>query len=346
MATGGYKDSVLLAAVGLMDKKFNSKELRKPVYGATQAFLNKRGLLIPGHKDIWKAEAQTLTAKYLERDAQAISNTRTCTPSAVLGDSGTLDLSWTTYSHTASTYVKVFDNNYYSAVQQLQNDIYNRFMDLYAEIEDDAVAFLEANRTGVQGLRTLNTWDGAADVMQTALADRDNYLNYIKTELYAQRYRNTLMDIHSVNLMSMYRQQFGQGASNDENLKFQFPGFEHYDSYEVTNGTGNVFGTSYIVEEGGIALLDWIPPLNRAGQVSDKGERWYTMPCPFGTGLTWSVFSYDGCVDSTYSQGTNPRGGTQDYRRIYEFSIDLSFNAAPITVALETPIHKYQLLTV
>jgi len=346
MATGGYQDSVLLAAVGLMDKKFNSKELRKPLYGATSAFVNKRSLLIPSHKDIWKAENQTLTAKYLERDAQAIGSTRSCTPTATLGDSGTLDLSWTTYSHTASTYVKVFENNYYSAVEAFQNDIYNRFMDLYAEIEDDAVAFLEANRTGVQGLRTLNTWDGAGDVMQVALADRDNYLNFIKTELYAQRYRNTLMDIHSVNMMSMYRQQFAQGASNDENLKFQYPGYEHYDSLEVTNGTGNVFGTSYIVEEGGIALLDWIPFINRRGQESKAGEVWTTMKDPFGYPFTWSVYITDGCVDSTFSQGTNPKGSTQDYLRTYEFSLDLSFNAAPITVALETPIMKYQMMTV
>jgi len=346
MATGGYKDSVLLAAVGLMDKKFNSKELRKPLYGATSAFVNKRNLLIPSHKDIWKAEEQTLTAKYLERDAIAIGSARSCSPTANYGDSGTLDLSWTTYSHTAKTSVKVFENNYYSAIEQFQNDIYNRFMDLYAEIESDAVAFLEANRTGVQGLRTLNTWDGAGDVMQTALADRDNYLNYIKTEAYAQRYRNTLMDIHSINMMSVYRQQFAQGASNDENLKFQYPGYEHYDSFEVTNGTGNVFGTSYIVEEGGIALLDWIPAINRRGQESKKGEVWTKMADPFGYPFVWSVYITDGCADTTYSSGTDPKGGTQDYQRVYEFSLDLSFNAAPITVANETPIMKYQLMTV
>jgi len=346
MATGGYKDSVLLAAVGLMDKKFNSKELRKPVYGATSAFVNKRNLLIPGHKDIWKAEAQTLTAKYLERDAVAIGTARSCSPTAYYGDSGTLDLSWTTYSHTAKTSVKVFENNYYSAVEQFQNDIYNRFMDLYAEIEDDAVAFLEANRTGLQGARTLNTWDGAGDVMSTALADRDNYLNFIKTEMYAQRYRNTLMDIHSINMMSMYRQQFAQGASNDENLTFQYPGFEHYDSFEVENGTGSVFGTSYIVEEGGIALLDWIPAINRRGNESKKGEVWTTMKDPFGYPFTWSVYIVDGCADTTFGSGTDPKGGTQDFTRTYEFSLDLSFNAAPLTVANEGVIHKYQQLTV
>ena len=70
------------------------------------------------------------------------------------------------------------------------------------------------------------------------------------------------------------------------------------------------------------------------------------MADPFGYPYTWAVFIVDACYDTTYSSGTDPRGATQDYRRTYEFSLDLSFNAAPLTVAGQTPIMKYQLLTV
>ena len=56
-----------------------------------------------------------------------------------------------------------------------------------------------------------------------------------------------------------------------------------------------------------------------------------TMPDPFGMPLTWAVYDTDGCADTTYSSGTDPRGDTQDYRRTYEFSVDLSFNRAPLT---------------
>ena len=347
MATGGFKDSVLLSAIGLMDKKFNSKELRKPVFGAETAFLEKRGMLIPSVDAIRKAEQQTVRADYLERNAVAIGSTRSCTPSAYYGDTGTLDLSWTTYSHTAKTSIKIAENNTYDQLVLFQNDIYNRFVDLHTQIEADAVAYLEANRTGIQGNRTMNTWNGAADVMQVALADRDDYLNYIKTEMYQDNYRGTLMDIHTIPMMAMYRQQFAQGASNDENLQFQYPGFQHYDSAAITNGTGSVYGTSYIVEEGGIALLDWIPAINRNGNESKKGEVWTTMPDPFGYPLTWAVFITDGCANTTYSTGTDPRGATQDYVRTYEFSVDLSFNRAPLTVnAGQEVINKYELMTV
>jgi len=346
MAAQAYVDSVLLAAVGLMDKKINEKELRKPVYGAFDAFLNKRSLLIPSHKEIWKAEQQTLTAKYLERTARAVTNSRSCSPTAYYGDSGTMDLSWTTYTRTVKTNVKGFENNYYTQIQAFQNDLYNAFMDLYASIEGNCVAYLEANRTGIQGNRTLNTWDGGADVMRVSLANRDNYLNFIKTEMFADNYRGTLQDIHTVNMMAQYRQQFAQGASNDENLTFQFPGFEHYVSQQITDGTGSVYGTSYIVEEGGIAVLDFIPFINRRGEESKKGEVWTTMPDPFGRPLTWSVFKIDGCTDTTYSTAGDPRGFTQDYVVTYEISIDLSLNHAPLTAAGQTVINKYEQLSV
>jgi len=335
-----YADSALLAAVGVLDKKFNSKELRKPEYGAFDAFLSKRDILIPSYRDIWKAEQQTLTAKYLKRTSGSVTNARSCSPTASFGDSGTFDLSWKTYARTVKSSVKIFENNNYSAVQALSNDIYNAFMDLYADIEADAVAYLEAHRNGVQGNRTLNTWDAVNDVMQVVHADRDNYLNYIKTEMIADNYRQNLMDIHSVNLLAMYRQQFAQGASNDENLKFQFPGFTHHMSQSITNSS-DAFGTSYIVEDGGIAVLDFIPFLNRMGKKADGGEVWTTMPDPFGYPLTWSVYRTDGCADTS---GGGLGGSTQDYVVIYEISIDLTFQSAPLTTTDETVIDKYQLL--
>jgi len=346
MALGNYLDSTLLAAVGLMDKKFNEKELRKPVYGATQAFVDKREMLVPSHNEIWKSEAQVLTAKFLERDAVAITNARVCTPTANLRDSGTEDISWTTYAQTVATSVKVFENNEYSQVQSFQNDLYNAFMDLYDQIEEDAVAYLEANRTTVQGLRTLNTWDPVGDIMNVAAADRDNYLNYVKTEFFSEDYRQTIKDIHSINMMAQYRQQYAQGACNDENLIFQFPGFEHYPSYQVTDATGDVFGTSYFVEEGGIALLDWIPFLNRRGQTSEAGHIWTTMRDPFGFPFTWAVFIIDDCSNTSFAgSGGTMRGATQDYTRIYEISCDISFNHAPLTAAGETVIMKYAQLS-
>jgi len=345
MATFNYNDSVLLAAVGIMDKKFNEKELRKPKYGALDSFLTKRSLLVPNAEieSIWKAEQQAVSVKYLERNARVIGSARTCEPSAEYGDSGDMPIEFQTYQHTVQTDVKVFENNVYSRVEAFQNDLYNAFMDLYAEIEQDALDYLYTNRTTVQGLRTLNTWNAAADIMEVAAADRDNYLNYIQTELIAQRYRGLLLDVHQVNILAMYRQQYAQGASNDENLKFQFPNYDHFMTLATCAPLGSdYYGGNFIIEEGGIAVLDWIPYINRRGQKSENGHIWTTMKDPFGYPFTWAVHIIDDCVDTSYG-GKNVGGATQDYRRIYELSLDLSWNDAPITNPGETTIHMYAL---
>lgn len=350
MASTNYTDSVLLAAVGIMDKKFNEKELRKPEYGALDAFLTKRSLLVPKTElsRIWNAEQRLVSAKYLERDVQLVGNSRTCDPIAEYGDSGDMEIKFETYSHTVQTDVKVFENNVYSRVEAFQNDIYNRFMDMYADIEQDALDYLWTNRTFVQGLRTLNTWNAAAGIMEVANADRDNYLNYIQVEMIAQRYRRLLLDVHQVNMLAMYRQQFAQGAQNDENLRFQYPNYQRHMTLATCAPLGSdYFGGNFIIEEGGIAVLDWIPAINRRGQKSENGHIWTTMKDPFGYPFTWAVHIIDGCYDTGYGgvDGKNVGGATQDYRRIYEFSLDLSFNDAPITAsALETPIHMYGLL--
>ena len=355
MATGGFKDSVLLAGVGLLDKKFNSAELRRPPYNAFRAFLEKRGMLIPDHKALRLQENRVTQCKYFERDANPVVGARACVPTPTMSDTGTFNLSWETYARSVWTGLKIGGNNYYSEIELLSHSLYNAWMDLYDQIETDCITYLEANRTGLQGNRDLNTWDGVNDVMVVAAADRDNYLNYINVEAKADYYNGSLQDIHHINLMAMYRQQYSQGISNDENLKFQFagadqpaiytlPGFKHYWTNYVTNGSDH-FGTSYIVEEGLIAALDWIPETNRRGIQAKTGSSWYTVRDPF-MGLEWAVYSYDGCLDTSFATlggGVAPQGAPQDYVRIFEISLDLSLNHAPLTVANQTPIMKYAL---
>jgi hypothetical protein len=295
-------------------------------------------MLVPSHRKIWKAESQTLTAKYLNRTARAVGSSRSCTPTATYGDSSTMDISWTTYSQTVKTTVKMFENNVFTDAEQFANDVYNAFMDLYASIETAAVAHLDANKNTLQGNRTLNTWDGTNYIMKTSNANKDDYLNYMRTEMYADNYRKPLQHIHTVNLRALFERQRNQGPGNDENDAFQFYGMTHYDSLSITNGS-DYFGTSYVVEQGGLAVLDFIPFLNRTGKKSEKGEIWTTFPDPFGMPFTWSLYITDGCADTTSTGGS-----TQDYQRIYEFSLDLSFNHAPLTPSGEYVINKYGLL--
>lgn len=331
-----YADSQLLAGIGILQDRMNKKTLRAPVYGALDAYVRNREASIPNIDQLRVAENRAVDVKYLKRTAQAITNARDCAPTANYGDSGNIDITWKTYAATVKTSDKMFRNNEFTGQQQFANDLWNVMLDLYSEIELDCVAHLEANKSGVNA-GTLGTFDAANDIMKIAAADKDNYLNYITTEMFANDYRDNLIDVHSVNFIAQYAEQRAQGPSNDRNDEFQFDGYTHYASKQITNGSDD-FGTSYIMTDNSTAIVDWIPGTNRNGRT--KGDRtWTTMGDIFGYPWEWAVFRVDSCADTTATGGA-----TQDDITTWEVSLDLSKVVAPIDVATETPIFKYALL--
>lgn len=332
-----YTDSVLLDGIGKLTELMNAKTLRRQQYGALDAYVLNREFSLPQLAELRVAENRAVKTKYLKRTVGTPGSTRTCTPSASFGDSGNIDITWTTYSETFKTADKVFRNNEFSSATQLANDMFNAFLNLYNQIEIDTVAHLEANKTGVN-VGTLGTFDTVDDIMEIANADKDNYLNFIRTMMLANKYSGMLIDVHTINLDALYREQRAQGPSNDRNDAFQFTGFDHFPSLSITNASDH-FGTSFIMETNATAIADWIPQVNRDGLV--QGDRtWTTMADPFGYPWSWSVFRVESCENTT-STG----GNTQDPVVTWEVSLDLSRNVAPIDVADETPIFKHALLS-
>ena len=118
----------------------------------------------------------------------------------------------------------------------------NTLIDLYSEIEGAAITNLEDSRNQAEGNRSLSTWVGAAEyIMKTANADAENYYNYMKTDLQNDKYFGLLQEIHTGNMNALIAEQTAQGAQNDTNLQFQYPGFEFYTSTSITNGS-DLFG--------------------------------------------------------------------------------------------------------
>ncbi len=331
-----YNDSVLLNGIGILREKLNDKTFKRPIYGAFDAFMLNREFAIPEINELRVAEKRAVEVNYLKRSVRNIKNSRTCDPTAVYGDSGTINPTWKIYSQTVKTSQKIFANNEFSAQQAFANDMKNAFIDLYTDIEGDAVGILESNKTGVN-VGTLGTFDAVNDIMNIAAVDEENYYNYISTTMVDNDYNGNLVDVHTINMIALQREQMAQGDSNDRNDRFQFEGFDHLSSKQITNGS-DLFGTNYIFEDNAVAVIDWIPGMNRRGFENKEGI-WTTMDDPFGYPFQWSVFRKEICSDTTADGGN-----TQDAVTIWEISLDLSFNVAPIDVATETPIFKFGLL--
>lgn len=334
-----YTSSVLLDAIGLLTDQFQRHERRKPFYGAHELYLKGRDYTIPDLADIRESTLRTTTTKYLKKSTQTVGSSRSCTPTASFGDSGTVDLSWTTYAVTVKTSDKVFRNNYYSQVKALAEDLYYAYMELHDEIETDMVAHLESSKTGVNnGSAWMGTWDSVNDIYKIANSNESNYYNYIRTIMRENKYRNELNVVQNVAAKAVMDYQGAQGAGNSTNLSYNYPNMTFYESGSITSGSDYKI-LSYVAENDAVAVLDWLEPLNRQGKV--KGDlEWTTMGDLFGFFPSMQLFKKFACADTTDYGGT-----TQDATEVWEISIDLSLVKAPISTSTETPIYKFGLLT-
>lgn len=334
-----YQPSILLDAIGIVTDPFNKHEFRPGYFGATEAFMKYRDFSVPDLDSIRKSPLRTTTVKYLTRTNQAPVTARSCTVSAALGDSGTADVTWATRGFTVMTSAKQFDNNYISQARAFANDLYNGMLNAHEDLEALAVAYLEANKTGVNnGSAIFGTWDGSNDIFNIAVENKTRYYNYLKTIMRENKYRDELNIIQNVAASSIMWEQMAQGISNDTNEAYQYRGLNFVESDTITTASDYLI-TSYVVPDHAISLLDWIPPLNVRG-AKEGAYEWTTMGDLFGMPITWSVFKTTECA-STVSTG----GDTQDLVTKYEVTADFGFVKAPITVADETPIYKFGLKT-
>lgn len=334
-----YQPSILLDAIGIVTDRFNKHELRPGYFGATDAFLKYRDFSVPDLASIRKSPLRTTTVKYLTRSTQSPVTARSCTVTAALGDSGTADVTWATKGFTIMTSEKQFDNNYYSQSQAFANDLYNGMLDAHEDIETAAVAYLEANKSGVNlGSAFMGTFDAGDDIFNVAVANKTRYYNYLKTIMRENKYRGELNVIQNVAADAVMWEQMAQGISNAANEQYQYRDLNFIESNYVTVASDYLIN-SYVIPANAVALLDWIPLLNVRGKKEGAYE-WTTMGDIFGLPITWSVFKTTECA-STVSTG----GDTQDLVTKYEVTCDFGFVKAPITVASETVIYKFGLKT-
>ena len=332
-----YANSVLLAAIGKVAPKFQAKEFRRQFYGAHELFLKDVDYSVPNLAEIRASTLRTTTAKYLTKSSPTVGTTRACSPSGTVGDSGTVDLTWTPYVASITVSEKRHGNNYYSKVDALAAELEGVFQALHDDIETDMIANLETNKTGVNnGSAFMGTWDSVNDIYEIAQASKTNYYNYIKTIMRENKYRGELYAVQNVAAMAVMDEQVAQGSGNSTNLQYNYTGLQFLESTALTV-TSDYHILSYVAEPSSVGVLDWIEPLNRRGQIAGEKE-WTTMQDPFGFGWTWQVFYTRACADTSGSAGA-----TQDLTETWEISIDLALVKAPLSTANETPIYKFGL---
>ena len=333
-----YASSVLVDAIGILSEKFQSKEFRRPMYGAHELFLKGSEYTIPDLAAIRESTLRTTTAKYLKKSSPTVGSTHSCTPSATVGDSGTVDLTWTPYVASITVSHKRHGNNYYDRARALAAELEGVMQALHADIETDMVAYLETNKTGVNdGSCWMGTFNTTDDIFQVAYADKDRYFNYLMTVMQENKYYGGVMAVQNVAAMAIMNEQVAQGGGNSTNLRYQYGDIDFMASHSVSSGS-DYRALSYVAEPNSVAVLDWIEPLNRMGETNGQ-QTWTTMQDLFGFPWTWQVYHTKACATTAASGGA-----TQDLTDIWEIGLDLALAKAPLSTSTETPIYKFGLL--
>lgn len=342
-----YADSVWNAAQYKLNEMMNKPEFKHKPSAALSVFLKNTNFLVPAseRERLWNqktSDQQTVSTYNLEKQTVALGSARAAAHTGAVGDSGTADVSYTTYARKFKWSIKRAGRNVFDTAEMVAAQVRSAAIDLHAGIETALMSYLNTNKTQVVVSATPQSgeWDATNYLFGVLNADKDQYFQYLKTFMFEQYYGGTFDVINNVRAQANAAFLGQQGAGNQTNLGWTIDGMNMVPSTELANATG-YDQMSYILPEGSIGILPWIPQENRSGFGStfQNGGVYRSIPDPLGSGLTFAVHEYATGADNE-SNGAE----TQDVDIQVEMSIDLGPVKAPMSTSNLTPIVKAGLL--
>lgn len=337
-----YAPSALVKAQAKLLGMFQAGELRVADPVTYKSFLKNSNIMFPDAKILRTREDRALDAYYKLRASRSLGSARVHNPSGAVGDSGTLSVSYVTYSDAFKISMKQADNNVFAYEEMFANDIENVIKNFSDGNESTAVNFIHNNRSQVNvavAEGTFNATTYAFEISDTGVGSRAPQIT--DSAMAENRYGGLSLTIFCDSIaFNKFAYLSKQGATNANNTSFQFENKTFVRSLGLTakaTALGYTKGYWIAAADGMFGLLDWIPKQNREGAVKP--------PYNYGSflnpidGLNYAVFSTYVAQDST-SIG----GYTQDVLTNYEFSIDLAFEKAPLSTSNEQIFQAFALV--
>lgn len=317
--------------------KFQSIEMKSKIPTAMRFFLDKRDISIEGLKGLRYREDRPQEAYYKIRQARgATGASRNFSHTGVDGDSAKIDLSWVTYLDKFSISMKRYDNNLYSFNDALAQNMMNVFINLKDAMDTAALTYLDTNKTQANLAAKLGTFNATNDVWEVPFGKEDDFFRNSKSMMRQNFYTGAYNALLDPVASALAEKNIAQGSGNATNLGYQFSGITGIEHTALADAN-YLTGLGYFFTPESIAALDWIPKQNLAGfgnlENATKDNPYFTSIIEPYFGLRLAVHIYKEGADTSASNGS-----AQDVVWQYEFSIDMSLNHAPMTLASTTPI--------
>lgn len=342
MVGANYVPSAIAKAQAKLLSKFANNELRAVDPVTFKAFLKNSEIMFPTAKTLRTREDRTLEAYYKLRTYRALGTGRTHAPSGAQGDSGVLTPSYTTYNDVFKTSLKLADNNVFSLEELVANEAENLVKNFSEGNETVATDHIFNNRSGVNVAVAEGTFNAVTTTFEiTGSTNGTRSIQITRSAMDENKYNGATLTVFCDTVaFNKFHYLANQGTSNAVNTQFQFEKLTFIKSLYLTAKAatlGYTGGFWIAAPDDTFGVLDWIPKQNRAG-VNMAPYEYSSFLNPID-GLNYAVFK-------TYAAGnTTASGGyTQDITTQYEFSVDLAFEHAPLSVANETTFQAFAIV--
>ena len=308
---------------------YDAAELRGSMYGAYETFKADTPLLIPGYADLIanrQAAVRTISIPVINRkESWNAASTRTC--SALTGEntSAYVTPTWTTLKDGFSMMKAQYYNNYIDYQADFNNKMKQMQDSILRTLDTAGYTHLNTNRTATNDADG-NPYTVTANSMIVPAADNDLFLNELGAIMVTNDFSDAGVNIVSSPRFANALTKYGkaQGAANDENLVFQYPGFSFKTSNRVTITSSAYRDTLYAVPQGNLGFLSWVDPDADHGHESSDGKIWSKQFLPM-LGIDVGLLFQSTCSAGTTAYGT---GYDATLTESFAFSFDYSFVSA------------------
>lgn len=315
---------------------------------ALMKYVKNTDFLIPASEKervlgVKQSDQDTVELNFINKQSISTGSARAYNHTGSINDSTKATVSFTTYAADFTYSIKGADRTIWELADQVAKQIRSTAIALHSSIETALLARFNTYKSKVVTSVSPKSgaWDAANYIFQIANVDSNLWMQKVKGFMREQYYRGVPFDA----VVDEYLFQLGehlvqQGQGNATNLGWQAQGLMADVTEELTTDSGYV-GMGYIIPQGTIGILPWIPKLNRMnyGDPGKVGGLYTTIPDPLGSGLVFAVHEYYAGADNEGAAGE-----TQDINVHVELSIDLAPVEDVMSTANATPIYKFGLL--
>ncbi len=226
------------------------------------------------------------------------------------------------------------------------------FMQMIADAEHALALHLEAAIvSAIDGAKATTANSGfvgvgkryplASDALQVSNTLSQTFFNDAKAVFQADNFDPSQLEvIGDAQLMSYVQHYINQGAGNDENLAYQFAGYNFGFSNSTVTSGGTTVSTGYIMPQNSIALVGRNNPDALASRETTTGKQYSTFASTL-MGIDLDVMYMSDCSDES-----TRTGNALDTNAVKE-QWKLGYNVAiltPYDLSTNTGIKKFDIL--